>query len=166
MNPPIQLAPLSNQHLKEIFEWLHDPVLREQIDSSGIPQWETHLEYWKTRLADPKQKSFAILRNTQHVGCCGLTNIDLKEKKAELWVYFGSPNNRGQGQGSQAMRYLLDYAFNSLQLAQVYLRVVVSNERAIKFYEKLGFKKDNTQGSHKKIESVWLAISSKDYKRG
>ncbi|MFW9817755.1 MAG: GNAT family N-acetyltransferase, partial [Candidatus Thorarchaeota archaeon] len=44
-----------------------------------------------------------------------------------------------KGYGSDAMTVLLDMAFSVLNLHSVYLWVAGFNERAIRFYEKIGF---------------------------
>ena len=47
-----------------------------------------------------------------------------------------------QGFGTDAVRTLVEYAFRSMRLSRVYLRVFTSNVRAIRCYEKVGFRKE------------------------
>ncbi len=48
---------------------------------------------------------------------------------------------RGRGIGSELMKYSMESMKNDYGAKEVYLEVRVSNEPAIKMYEKLGFKK-------------------------
>ena len=57
---------------------------------------------------------------------------------------------RGQGYGTEALKLALDYAFNELGLALLGLTVFPSNERAIRAYEKVGFKRKEV------LEKSWL----------
>ena len=43
------------------------------------------------------------------------------------------------GFGEEAVRSLLDHAWNELPIGRVYLEVYIDNSRAIRLYEKCGF---------------------------
>jgi RimJ/RimL family protein N-acetyltransferase len=53
--------------------------------------------------------------------------------------------NFGQGNGYEAMKLLLNYAFNTLNYPEINLSVYEDNIAAVKLYEKLGFKKIKLQ---------------------
>ena len=57
---------------------------------------------------------------------------------------------RGQGYGTEALRHVVDYAFNKLDLILIGLTVFPSNQRAIRAYEKVGFQKIEI------LEDSWL----------
>ncbi|RYG86054.1 N-acetyltransferase, partial [bacterium] len=60
------------------------------------------------------------------------------------------------GLGTEATRLTLDYAFNALGLWNVLLRVVATNGRAIKAYERAGFKAIGRQrGSYRLGQEVY-----------
>ena len=48
----------------------------------------------------------------------------------------------GAGWGTDAQRVLLNFAFNTVGLQRVWLTVYASNARAIRSYQKLGFKQE------------------------
>ena len=54
-------------------------------------------------------------------------------------IAIGDAAQRGQGFGAEAMRLLLDFAFDELNLRRVQLTVFRYNPTAIRLYEKLGF---------------------------
>ena len=67
----------------------------------------------------------------------------------ETAIMIGS--NFGQGNGYEAMKLLLNYAFNELNYLQINLSVYEDNIPAVRLYEKLGFekvriRKDDTNG--------------------
>lgn len=74
----------------------------------------------------------------ERVAMGGLTSIDYKNRKAELYV-FVNPNILSKGKGTQATILLCNYAFKILKLHKVYLYTNQSNVIAQRVYEKIGF---------------------------
>lgn len=79
--------------------------------------------------------------DSELVAMGGLTSIDQKVKKAELYI-FVNPNKQGQGLGSQAIQLLCNYAFSYINLNKIYLEVDEDNSRARYLYESSSFKLD------------------------
>jgi len=52
----------------------------------------------------------------------------------------GEKDKWGEGYGGEAVTLLLDYGFNILNLNSVQLGVFAFNQRAIRCYERIGFK--------------------------
>lgn len=75
----------------------------------------------------------------QPVGNCGMHQIDWRIRSAELGIFIGDKSRWNQGIGTQVMRLLLQYGFNTLNLNRIALEVYDSNPRAIRSYEKAGF---------------------------
>ncbi len=67
--------------------------------------------------------------------------------------------HQGQGIGTALMKALLDLADNWLMLKRVELCVFVSNERAVKLYERLGFVIEGT----KKYAAVRYGVYADEY---
>jgi RimJ/RimL family protein N-acetyltransferase len=62
-----------------------------------------------------------------------------------LSIILGDKTAWRQGYGAEALYLLLDYAFGSLNFHRVAIGVVGSNERALRFYAKAGFRKEGLQ---------------------
>lgn len=54
----------------------------------------------------------------------------------------GEKNYWGRGYGTEALSLLIKYCFNTLNLYRVELEVFEFNKRAIKVYQKCGFKEE------------------------
>ena len=80
--------------------------------------------------------------NGQLIGTIGLHKVDWKNRNAELGIAIWKKEYWGRGYGTDAIIALLKYAFHELNLHRVYLRVYNFNKRAIRCYEKAGFKKE------------------------
>jgi RimJ/RimL family protein N-acetyltransferase len=80
------------------------------------------------------------LETEQAIGRCLLFAIDQLNRNGMLGIVIGAKEYWGRGYGQEAIRLLLDYAFNLLNLNSIMLGVLDFNERAIRCYEKVGFK--------------------------
>ncbi|HCD41895.1 MAG: GNAT family N-acetyltransferase [Bacillota bacterium] len=76
------------------------------------------------------------------IGDIGLVEINWRRKEAELVVRIGHPEYIGKGYGYDAISSLLDYVFSTTRLDRIYLRVLADNLRAVKCFEKCGFRKN------------------------
>lgn len=87
--------------------------------------------------------AFAIdTKSGEFIGDIYLVHITWRNRNAELVVRVGEKVYWDKGYGTDAIRVLLDMAFCKMKLKRVYLRVYVSNCRAIRCYEKCGFTKE------------------------
>ena len=84
---------------------------------------------------------FSIIKkeNDELMGSIALDIVDYKNGNASLGIFIGEENNFSKGYGSEAIKLLINYAFNELRLHNIMLTVLDGNERAIKCYKKCGF---------------------------
>ena len=66
-------------------------------------------------------------------------NIIWKDRVGTCGIFIGDKNEQGKGYGTEAMKLLLGYGFNTLNLNRLDLKVNDFNSRAIKCYQNLGF---------------------------
>lgn len=84
--------------------------------------------------------SIVDLETDQAIGRCMFFNVDAVNRTAMLGIVIGEKIRWAQGYGQEAVSLLLDYGFNLLNLNNVMLGTFSFNERAIRCYEKVGFK--------------------------
>lgn len=65
--------------------------------------------------------------------------MDVNEKSAEIGIVI-TENFQGKHYGTEALKKIIDYGFNVLNLSELNLVVFSHNTRAIRCYKKLGFK--------------------------
>ncbi len=78
-------------------------------------------------------------KNGEIIGVVGLIKIDLNNKNGELGYWLGQ-NYWGQGIGQEAVKLILNYAFNKLKLHRIYAQVIPVNLASIKLLKKSGFR--------------------------
>jgi len=137
----LYLSPVNLEDVETYTRWLNDleTTLNLQLATKVIS-----MEWEKEFLANLNKEgsSFAIVRkeNDELIGNCGLLNTDLVHKTTEFGIFIGEKKHRGKGYGTEAIRLLIDFAFNLLNLHSVYLRVRSFNEAGQHCYRKVGFK--------------------------
>jgi len=80
------------------------------------------------------------LATDESLGRCLLFAVNQVDRTAEVGIFLGEKSAWGKGYGREAMTLLLDYAFSLLNLDSVMLGAFAFNERAIRLYERLGFR--------------------------
>jgi RimJ/RimL family protein N-acetyltransferase len=78
--------------------------------------------------------------SNEAIGICGLHNKNDVHRTATYGIFIGDRNNWGKALGTDATLLMLDYAFSVLNLNSISLEVIDFNQRAIKCYEKCGFR--------------------------
>lgn len=86
----------------------------------------------------------------KHIGNVSL-HIDWLNRSAEFGCIFGEINEWGKGYAAQAMKWLIDHAFEKLNLNRVWLGTAIENIGMIKAAEKVGMTKEGVLKS-----AVWL----------
>jgi len=82
------------------------------------------------------------LENETCVGFIGLWGIAWSNGTTSLRISIGDRKNWRKGYGRDAMRLILNYAYNELNLHKVGFTVFEYNVGAIALYESLGFQRE------------------------
>lgn len=142
--------------------WKNDmEVMRTTSPYLDIHSYETTHEFVaQVILGSPSSKSYLILdkETGSPIGITSLITIDYKNRNAECIIDIGEKEYWGKGYGQEALRLLLNYAFLEMNLHRVSLRVFSFNEKAIKLYEKLGFKHEGLSRQALFREGAWHDI--------
>lgn len=98
---------------------------------------------WIENLSGEKSTFRAIIDvDGTAVGTIILSNIDLRSGTAEIHIKLAQSSQRGKGYGTDAVKALLQYAFNELRLNCVCCRIREDNIPSQKLFEKCGFVKE------------------------
>lgn len=91
---------------------------------------------------DVPQHFFSIvdLETDQAIGWCKLDHVHPINRRGDISIIIGESGYRGRGFGQDAIRLLLDVAFNLVNLKSVELSVFEFNKHAIECYKRVGFK--------------------------
>lgn len=89
----------------------------------------------------PETRVMAIARcdDDAFVGTIGFHRVNWRVRSGSIGVAIWAPEGRDRGYGTEAMRLLCRWAFDTLNLNRLELSVWAYNERAARVYEKVGF---------------------------
>lgn len=130
---------------ERIREWVNDPEVTRNLSNIFI---RGHTEPMSSGFVDRILRNedrngfyYIIARreDQEYLGQIDLAGIDWYNRRGTLAIVIPDRQNRGTGIGSEAIRLLLDYAFNRINLHKVELEVYEYNKAAYELYLRLGF---------------------------
>ena len=129
-----------------IASWTENAEYMRLVDTDAARPWtaEQATGFYVAEKPDPHSYTFALctLADDRLIGFVSLHSIEWNNAAAVLSIGIGDPGDWGKGYGSDALRVILRYAFCELNLHRVGLDVISSNARAIRAYEKVGFRQE------------------------
>ena len=137
----IYLSPRNNEEIEQFTKWLNDFETTDYLGrSANIVTLEAEKKYFEEN--NDKNYNFFIitLENDKLIGTIGLENYDSINRTATLGIFIGDKEYRSHGYGTEAIKLILDYGFNYLNLNNIKLDLMSFNNRALKCYQKCGFK--------------------------
>lgn len=171
MNEQVTIRPVTEADTDRIIAWRNAPsVMAHFIYRTPLTR-KAHLNWLHNRVETGEVAQFVIYDGETAVGSVYLRDIDRSNQKCEYGIFIGDDSCRGKGIGTVAAKLALAYAFEELQMNRVYLRVFADNTRAIKSYEKVGFRYEGTFRQDVMIDGagvdiVFMAILREDWKKG
>lgn len=141
----IRLRPVERDDLPRFVQWFADPEVRDGL-ALFVPMSLAEEEMWFNDLLkrDRLERPFAIDAKTAdgwvHIGSAGYHKIDWKNRNAEIGIAIGDKGYWNNGYGTDTMQTVVAFGFAELNLEHIYLKVFEFNPRAIRCYEKAGFR--------------------------
>jgi RimJ/RimL family protein N-acetyltransferase len=111
----------------------------------------------REKTKDPDDYGFSIFikENDKIVGNCGVHKSNNKNFPDETFIgiIVGEKDEWGKGYGSDAIRTLLKFIKENMDVKEVYLNVDIPNVAAQKCYKKCGFEMVGTYDAPERINS-------------
>lgn len=145
----IRLRAIEREDIPTFVRWFNDPEVRRYL-LMYEPMSRVKEERWFEAQVEARDE-FLLAIEAQvgddwiHIGNVGLHRIDWKNRIAIFGIALGEKAYWGQGYGTDATRTMLRFAFGELNLHRVELEVYDFNPRAIRCYEKAGFRREGTR---------------------
>ncbi|MCL4561324.1 MAG: GNAT family N-acetyltransferase [Chloroflexi bacterium] len=155
-------------------------AINAERDAEAIARWTHDSEYWRLltseplrpqsqqRIKDdlekenPKNDAYVFgihtITDDRLIGFVALDDILWSHGHGWLGIGIGDPSARGKGYGTDAMRVILRYAFEELNLYRVSLNVFEYNQRALSVYLKVGFTEEGRMRNAIHRDGRWWDI--------
>ena len=160
---------------KAYTNWTRDSELMRLLDggASVLHSAKAGADFFEKMIKDnsPADHFFSI-RKLDDNRLLGDINLDVinewGSRDAFVGIGIGDRNDWGKGYGSDAMKILLRFAFTELNLRRVTLNVFEYNPRAIRSYEKAGFRHEGRMRSAllrdgKRWDMIYMGILAEDW---
>ncbi|HWH36625.1 MAG TPA: GNAT family protein [Candidatus Limnocylindrales bacterium] len=129
--------------LAAIRRWYADPELTRLTRYQTRPMSESEVElFFRSRLLSPDALAYSILELPAErlVGFTTFSALDVDNGSVLFHITIGERDAWNRGLGTESTELMLRHAFERLGLHRVGLTVFSFNQRAIRAYEKAGFR--------------------------
>lgn len=153
----VHLAAIGEEDLPVIAPWWsNDAFARLASDDPVVPQSVDDLKSWFVS-GDRWKITMGIRLNDGDtlIGFLKITVVSWPHQTGEIGLGIGEPDHWGHGYGAEATRLGIECAFRELNLHRLQLGVFSYNTRAIRMYEKLGFKREGTLRESLRRDGQW-----------
>lgn len=140
----IIIRPIEKHELEIVQKWYNDDEVM-YWGSGARPDIMYTLDYlenvWYEEIfSDSCSRMMIQTKDGLPIGLIGYNDMNMRERKCRLSIFIGEKGFWGNGYGSDAINAFTKYLFNRWNLNRIEVDTWDGNERAVKCYEKCGFK--------------------------
>lgn len=141
-----QLVALRRPHpndLPSVIQWYRDREVARLTRYQARPMSKVEVErYFQMRMLAPDALAYSIveLPDWRLIGFTTFSSLDADNGSVMFHITIGERDSWGRGLGTETTELMLGHAFERLGLHRVALSVFSYNLRAIRAYEKAGFR--------------------------
>jgi RimJ/RimL family protein N-acetyltransferase len=145
------LKPHSIENVEKLNEWENDVRLTYYNDNQPEPYQHQSLEETRKyiqRYLDPGANSSSIhyaihtIDRNLFIGYGMIAFIDHYNRSCRLGITIGDVSQWGQGFAKEALRAVIDYCFQHLDMNRIGAEIYSFNTRSVALFEHLGFKRE------------------------
>lgn len=146
----VELRPVLLEDFKKTYEWRNGEETAKLEAGLGlfrhshVPLEKIEDDYEKAikKIDKREEGEFSIYtrgENSKHIGSIGYREINIVSRRCTVGIGIGVKDYWDNGYGSDAMKALIHYLFQTMNLSRIQLDTWSGNARAIRSYEKCGF---------------------------
>lgn len=144
----VRLVPIDfEKDVETIAQWDADSNYLRHLDDMPATRYPVSMvkDWQENNLGSGSCFIIRTREENKVIGFVDLCEYDWTARNAWVGIGIGDTEYRGKGYGTEAMMLVVDYAFRAMNLHRINLDVFGFNKRAIRSYEKCGFKYEGTQ---------------------
>ena len=139
----VSLRPVTIDDAAAMWEMVDDPEGNDLTDTTATFTFEQIRDWCATRQDREERLDLAIVENATgaFAGEVVLNEYDAASDAANFRIALRGPAWYGRGLGTEATRLIVDHGLHTIGLSRITLGVLARNPRAIRTYEKAGFRR-------------------------
>ena len=159
----IRLRAAERTDIPKFVEWLNDTDVRQYL-MIYFPMSQAFEEKWfEENVNKPPAEQVLVIEvftesGWKAIGNTSLMNISDIDRNAEIGIFIGEKSEWNKGHGRKAMKLMLNYGFNTLNLNRIFLQVYENNLRGIRAYKATGFIEEGRMRQAKFLNGKYLDI--------
>lgn len=136
----LYLSPTNPDDAETYITWMNDKAVATNFGQyPSVVSSKANMKWLFEPGSDMQRYAMVLIDGDIMIGSIALQNIDLLNRNAFLGIFIGEEAHRSKGYGAEAIRLLLHYGFNTLNLHSVMLSVTADNAAGMACYRKVGF---------------------------
>lgn len=140
----IILRAFEREDAERCYRWMNDPNIVRTLKSRYPIAFQNEIEWLDRAMkvsASDSERHFAIERKDDrtHIGNASIHEIDWVSRTAAFGLFVGEPSAWNRGFGTDAIRTLVRFAFDEMNLRKLHINVFDYNDRAKHVLEAQGF---------------------------
>ena len=152
----VLLRALEPEDTEVLYKWENDTSIW-QISNTLAPYSKFAIEQYIFNNQDiytQKQIRLIIEFKKTPIGCIDIFDYEPTHKRAGIGILIVE-NYRKKGYAKDALKTLINYCFNILQLHQLYCNIMSDNKESIKLFTKTGFKIIGKKADWYSLNNSW-----------
>jgi UDP-4-amino-4,6-dideoxy-N-acetyl-beta-L-altrosamine N-acetyltransferase len=142
---------------EEVRRWRNHEGVRRWMYSDHLISKKEHLRFIDGLRDDSRNYFWKVEDQDGGIGVISLNKIDLKNKNAYLGIY-ANPDCPKKGAGKILIDLLKRLCFEIVKLHSLRLEVIEGNNRAVRFYRKMGFRREGRLKEFVFKEGQWRDV--------
>ncbi|WP_375143016.1 GNAT family N-acetyltransferase [Paenibacillus sp. D2_2] len=166
----VYLRPIEAADTNWYFSTLYDKETRRLTGTQRHHTREQIASYIEAKSQDSSSVLLLIATCSDDapIGDIAIQDIDTMNRNANIRIAL-TDGSQNKGYGTEALQLMLEYGFGVLNLHRIELNVFSYNHRAVRVYEKVGFKQEGVQRealfyNHEYHDSILMSILEDEYK--
>lgn len=135
----VEIEPLKMPDFETVATWLSNPAINQWL-ASGWRGKQVDAKTLAIVTMKPVNRLFLVRYQGTPCGLVALGCIDALDKTGTLWYLLGDSARSGRGTMTEAVRQVIQVAFDELGLRSITASIMVGNTRSRRILEKNGFK--------------------------
>jgi RimJ/RimL family protein N-acetyltransferase len=163
----VNLRAVEMSDLERYAAWFNDPEVTRFLNKRYLFSLAAEEAWLRENTGKPlsyDHVAFAIdTKDGVHIGSIAFHKAASEDRRAELGITIGDKAYWSRGYGTDAMRALMRFGFDEMNLYRIELTVDARNERAQACYRKCGFVEEVRLRQHRYAEgayhdTLWMGI--------
>ena len=140
----VYLRPLEPEDAATLQPWANDPEVTRHVLISRPMTLADESAFVERMRTSERDVALAIVlrRGDRLIGATSLHPGPGYNRSAMFGILIGEKREWGRGYGTEATGLIVDHGFETMNLHRIWLHVVSYNARAIRAYEKVGFRQE------------------------